>query len=386
MKEMDKIKILIVSRSFYPMQSPRSLRTTELVKEFARLGHDVTLLTVKDDDVHEPFEKEYGITIKDLGSLRFPEIKLNSKNKVANLLKRAIRRGLLMLFEYPDIELFFKVKKALKKESGYDIMISIAAPYPVHWGVAKARSANHPIAKVWIADCGDPYAGRENDSFEVFFHFSLVEKWFSRKADYITIPFEGAQSAYFDEFHSKIRVIPQGLSFPKRSGTDDISPNEVITFAYFGNIESYRHYAIPFLQKLNSIETPFKFIVYTRRKDIFKENLDQETLKKCLLMDYVEREVLLDQLSHIDFLIHFPYQKETQKSLKLVDYNYLQKPILEYKNDEFSDRVFQEFLDYNFKNKKNFEDYRKYKIENVSAEFLKLLNNQRSVAKSVVVS
>lgn len=38
-------KILIISRSFYPMNSPRSFRTTELAKEFARQGHEVRALT-----------------------------------------------------------------------------------------------------------------------------------------------------------------------------------------------------------------------------------------------------------------------------------------------------------------------------------------------------
>jgi hypothetical protein len=37
-------KILIISRSFYPMNSPRSFRTTELAKEMASNGHDITLL------------------------------------------------------------------------------------------------------------------------------------------------------------------------------------------------------------------------------------------------------------------------------------------------------------------------------------------------------
>lgn len=370
---MDKKKILIVSRSFYPEQSPRSLRTTELVKEFARLGHDVTLLTIKNYDIHPSLEEEYGITIKDMGKLRFPDVQLTGMDGIKNLSIRAIKRGLQLFFEYPHIELLFKVSKALKKESGYDLMISIAAPYPVHWGVAKARSARHPIAKIWVADCGDPYVGRENDSFNVLFYFSFIEKWFSRKADFITIPFEGARSAYFEEFHPKIRIIPQGLSFPKQQNTDHTySRNHDITFAYFGNIESYRHYAIPFLEKLNSVKKSFKFIIYTRRKDIFESHLDQQTLNKCLLMDYVERDVLLDQLSSVDFLVHFPYQKETQKSLKLIDYNYLNKPILEYKNDDFSDRVFNEFLNYNFENKKEFEDYEKYRIENVCADFLKL--------------
>ena len=41
---MDNKRILIVGRTFFPEQSPRSFRTTELAKEFARQGHQVEVL------------------------------------------------------------------------------------------------------------------------------------------------------------------------------------------------------------------------------------------------------------------------------------------------------------------------------------------------------
>lgn len=379
----NKKKILIVSRSFYPMSSPRSLRTTELVKEFAQQGHEVTLLTVKNDEVHIPWEKEYGVTIKDLGLIRAPDIKIDHKYRLAKLIKRAFRRALLLLFEYPDIELMFRVAAALRKESGYDLLISIAVPYPVHWGVAKARSENHRIATIWAADCGDPYYGLENDSFNKLFYFANIEKWFCRKADYITIPFEGAKSAYFREFHHKIRVIPQGLSFPKQLNiSDNYAANERITFAYFGNIQSYLHYAVPFLKKLNSVNKDFTFIVYTKNKNLFVNNLKQKTLDKCWLRDYTERDVLLQELSGVDFLVHFPYQKGSQKSLKLIDYNFLNKPILAYRNDEYSDKIFNEFLEYNFENKMILKDFQKYKINNVCAQYVGLLQNNMQMANA----
>ena len=41
---MDKKKILIVGRTFFPEQSPRSFRTTELAIELAKQGHEVHVL------------------------------------------------------------------------------------------------------------------------------------------------------------------------------------------------------------------------------------------------------------------------------------------------------------------------------------------------------
>lgn len=373
MESRKKKKILIVSRSFYPMKSPRSLRTTELVREFARNGHEVTLLTLRSEKYHTPFEKEYGIRIKDFGPLIFPEIRLDSKNKALRLLKRVLRRGLNLFLEYPDIELMFRVQKALKEEEGYDLLVSIAAPFPVHWGVAWARGKDHKIAETWIADCGDPYYGRENDSFKVPFYFAFVEKWFSRKADFISVPFDGAVAAYFEEFHSKIQVIPQGLTFPALPVNGTHSQNKVVTFAYFGNIASYLHYAVPFFKVLNATDKDFRFIVYTRRKDIFRKELDADTLKKCELRDYVDREALLRALSGADFLVYFPYKKGKQKSLKLVDYSYLKKPVLVYENDSISNERLERFLDKKFDDSFELEDVDKYRIENVYNQFMELL-------------
>lgn len=378
----DPKRILLISRSFYPVNSPRSLRTTALAKEFARQGHNVTVLTVKDDAVHVPFEIEHGITIKDLGQLRFPTIDISNASGVIGYAKRVLRRALLLFVEYPDIELVSKVSKALQKESDYDLMISVAVPYPIHWGVARARKQNHQIADVWVADCGDPYCGLENDSFSAPFYFSYVEKWFSRKADYITIPFEGARAAYFSEFHSKMKVIPQGLTFPEDIKADEQPTNERITFAYFGNVQSYLHYAVPFLEKLNKRGEDFRFIIYTKDRQLFERVLTQETLQKCEIRDYVERQVLLNQLRHVDFLVHFPYLKGSQKSLKLVDYAYLRKPVLSYKDDNESDRTLNQFMKHNFESAVPLEDYTQYKIENVAARFLELGKSRHQLVTS----
>jgi len=67
---MNKKKILIVCRSFYPEISPRSLRATELAEEFARQGHEVTIIFPTKGRDYSSFEKEYGLRIINLGKLR----------------------------------------------------------------------------------------------------------------------------------------------------------------------------------------------------------------------------------------------------------------------------------------------------------------------------
>ena len=164
-------QILIVSRSFYPMNSPRSFRTTELVKEFAKQGHCVTLITPKKKE-HEAFEKEYNVKIEDLGKSKFYKLNLSKGNKMTVALKRVLKRTLLQLFEYPGIELMFQVRNKLKKcQINYDLLISVAVPFPIHWGVAWARTKSNRVAKTWVADCGDPYYYNIHDSFKKLFYF-----------------------------------------------------------------------------------------------------------------------------------------------------------------------------------------------------------------------
>ena len=115
---MSPKKILVVSSAFYPENSPRSFRTTELVKELCRQGHDVTLYTNKKNAFHVPLETEFGMKIRDLGLRKLRPINVASGSKPFVLLKRVWNRALLQLILYPDIELMFMVKKALKKEAG----------------------------------------------------------------------------------------------------------------------------------------------------------------------------------------------------------------------------------------------------------------------------
>lgn len=361
-------KILIVTNGFYPENSPRSLRATELAVELAKQGNAVKVITHYRDGINE-FCHENGIEFKNLGKLTWPVPTIKGTG-IIRLFWRAITRFSSLWFAYPLIQIVPLVKKVLNGESNYDLLISVAVPYPIHWGVALARKNNNQIAKVWVADCGDPYMGQENDTFKPPFYFGWVEKWFCRKANYISIPFEGARTAYYKKFHNKIKIIPQGLSFPELSQNN--KKNEVITFAYAGNIVSYLHYALPFFNYLNTIETDFRFHIYTIDKDVYLNNLNEKTLSKCIFNDYKDRKTLLTELNNVDFLLHFPYKIGIQKSLKLVDYFYLSKPVLSFVATQESHNALEEFLKYDFKNQMQIDNVEAYYIKNVANQFLEL--------------
>lgn len=366
---LEKKKILIVSAAFYPEDSPRSFRTTELAKEISRQGHEVTVFIPKRGKDYTLFETEHSLRIKNLGPLSWKQIDLKG-GRIELLIRRVIRRALLMFFEWPNIELMCKVSKTLRKENGYDLLISIAFPYSIHWGVAKVRRNNHRIAKCWVADCGDPFMGDTTDSFRKLFYFKYLEKWFCRKADYISIPFDGAKSAYYSEFHPKIRVIPQGFRF---EGLD--LPKYKITrpfpvFAYAGTFNKGTRDPRPFLEYLSIYKSDFQFIIYTKKTDLIRPYMDKLG-QKLKISDYIPREEVLKILSTMDFLINFDYNISTVLSSKLIDYALTGRPVLNITNP-IDYKSIDEFLKGDYSHQMKLGKPDQYSIENVAKKFLDL--------------
>lgn len=367
--EKGRKKILMISNGFYPEISPRSYRATELAKEFFRQGHDVTVFSKYRNFDYKGFLKDYPIQFKMWGKSCLPVIP-NFKKRPFSKISSFISRILLVLFEYPVIEELFKVKKVLKHEQGYDMIISFAVPYPVHWGVSWSRSARHPIAETWIADCGDPYMGDVLDSFRKPFYFKYLEKRFCNRADYITIPVESARDGYYPEFHSKIRVISQGFNFEIKTKTYFDSQNPVPTFAYAGGFLPGSRDPGPLLEYLTSLDKPFRFIIYTNQPGII-DKYKSVLNNKIEINDYIPREELLAVLSKVDFLINFDNNTARNIPSKLIDYAIINRPVLNITKDLSPEDILA-FLQGDYSKRMILPNPELYHIKNVSKLFLDL--------------
>lgn len=370
---MDKKKILIITHGFFPMQSPRSFRATELAKEFYRQGHEVRVMAPSRDGI-ENFIKEYPTIFKSLGKLDWKIFNFKGLGFFGRLYNKAVNRLLPLLFEYPMMELFFKVQKALKEESSkYDLLISVAVPYPIHWGVASVwdREGDN-VAKTWVADCGDPYCLQENDTFQPPFYFRWVEKWFMRKADFVSVPTENSFKGYFPEFHSKLRVIPQGFRFEdieKRPVIDD----GIICFGYGGVFIPGRRDPKEFIQFLVQLPKTvlFEFHIYSVSSHLVEPYTNGDT--RIILHHPIERKKLLNMLSGFQFVVNFANKGTAQTPSKLIDYAIIDKPILNIETGNLDINTIFEFLDGNYSNSLKIMDSEKYRIENVAQSFLKLI-------------
>jgi len=369
------MNILVVSRNIFPVNSPRSFRTTELVKEFCMQGHNVTLYIVKEHEEQDRIAKEFGFIIKDLGPLKLKDISTNYKSKYISLILRGMRRLLLLLFEFPSIELMFKVKNALKKENNYDLLVSVAVPHSIHWGVAWVRSKKHPIAKIWVADCGDPFMGDKLDSFKKLFYFEYFEKWFGRKTDYISVPSTDHISYYFPEFKTKIRVIPQGFKFENQNIYKGEIKNPVPTFAFAGVFVQGKREPDSFLKYLSTLIADFKFVVFSPNVQFlipFKEKLG----KKLDIRGFIPREDLLYELSKMDFLLHIEFHSfvKSNSPSKFADYAIANRPVIALNMEHIDKEKFVAFLNKDYSQQMDLSDADKYRIENVTQKFLDLTN------------
>ncbi len=372
---MNRRKILLVSNGFYPEISPRSFRATELAKEFYRQGHDVTVISKYRSHDYTGFLEAYPITFKMWERYRFPDLNAG-KPKLLSFLARIVSRLLLLLFEYPGIEDMFRVRKVLRGEEGYDLMISFAVPFPVHWGVSRALSRNHKKAGIWIADCGDPFMFSRLETFRKPFYFKYMEVDFCKKCDYLAVPFEDMRVQFYPQFHSKIKVIPQGFDFNEIRLYNGPGNNGKPVFMFAGSTIPGKRDLSAFLEFLSSFPGHFLFVIYTNQKERF-EKFSLTLGEKLEIREYIDRLSLLFEMSKADFLVNVDTVLDSNSNIeavpsKLIDYALTNRPILNISSSSPDEEMIQEFLEGNY-SRQRMIDKANYDIRTVSRKFLELI-------------
>ncbi len=366
---MKPLKIVIISKNSYPDLGPRAHRTSELAKELARKGNEVIVYSLLGDYDYDKISSETGIVFKSLGVSKLG-VTDNTGYYNKALLAKGLRKLFSKLLELPSIELMPMVYKTLKQEQQIDYLITIAHPHTIHWGAAKFVKKNRDRIKLWVADCGDPYM---NDPYNYHpWYFAYFEKSWCRLCNYITIPIEKAKKAYYKEYRDKIKIIPQGFDF-NNIKLAEYSPNKVPTFAFSGKLYPSLRDPRNFINYLSTLDADFKFVVYTKSKDIFTK-YKKELGDKLEIRDYVPRKDLLFELSKMDFLINIKNISIVQQPSKLIDYALTKRPIFEI-SSEFNEEIgFEEFLSRNYQKQLLLKDIQKYNVENVARDFLCLYN------------
>lgn len=205
-----KLKILIITHFFPPLNSIASHRAYSWAKYWSRMGYDITVLTTKkdmsDNRIDLPIENFKVIEIENtfytglknlLGTTRQTlKYGFSSTGKTSNIslkyfLKKYVesisRKTGIFIARMPEFTDFWylNVLKEFQFEP-YDVVVSSFGPYIVHLLALRLKKRN--LVKVWIADYRDLWT--QNHIFKGLFPFTIIEGYLENKtnktADVIT--------------------------------------------------------------------------------------------------------------------------------------------------------------------------------------------------------
>lgn len=364
------MNILMVSYYFEPENNPRAFRTTALLKKFLELGHQVTLVIPKKSiDIIPSLEKYSNVRfISFETSFMFEDT--GWKSIVSKIIYKSAG-NLLERYYFPHRMHRRAVFNALKPLNGFDVVLSIAHPHAVHWGVSMAMKANKLLAKKWIGDCGDPFLG---NPFSANRHRSLTkyDSDFLSNCDVITVPFKGAIAAYDEIYHNKIKVVPQAFDIEEdRKLLPTYKKNQIPTFAYSGVF--YPGYRDPtaFLKALCLLERDYKFILYTSSGKMISEYADKSR-GRIVVMPIIPRAELLAKLGQMDFLVNIENIGTVQLPSKLIDYAIVNRPVFSINPKEIDFDLLQKFLDGDYSGASNIDNIEDFNINKIAGDFISL--------------
>lgn len=381
------MKILIASYWFYPENTPRAFRAMELAKEFARRGHRVDVRAPEWIPGACPPEK-FGFRLKPVkpGFLlnrpgppagewrRGPEPRRRLCYGVRAASKRAYK---IIVPEGLPSEYFLPLGAGLAGErETYDLLVSVGLPFSVHLGCFLGFSARGSLARVKVADYGDPFSLGEYlwQSRAVRYMYSLLEKRVLAGFDYITVP-TGESAALFEKFAgpSRVRVVPQGFDM---SGFERAryAKNAPPSFAYAGIFYPRIRNPGNLLGFLSSLERDFRFHVYTRTTDPesmgclapYMEKLGE----KLVVHRQVGRKELIHELSRHDFLINVLNTASCQSPSKVIDYALAGRPVFECSPLRLDEKRLLAFMDGNCGRGDVQVDLSAFDIRKIAGEFL----------------
>lgn len=355
--------LLLISHWYYPRNNPRSFRARALADELIKRGYNVDILIGEKKKLVEGSKLKY-----------FYAAEHEHESKASDNIKRCIILKKMMTFIIGEkfyFTHFHYLEKCISKK--YDGIISIGNPFYSHYLAVKLKK-RWKNSVCTICDCGDPnYIGFPYHSMLV----KAIQKYVFCNVSFITVPIPESIEYYINYIErKKIKVIPQGFSMENIKLKKYIENKDSVRFAYAGRFYKDIRNPEKLLGFLSTIDMDFQFTIYTDfNNTVYREILipyKKRLGNKLILKPFLRREECILELSGYDFLINIENLTHIQAPSKLIDYTIAGRPILDCNPGRIPEETIKKFLKKDYSDQL-IVDISKYKIENVTEQFISLL-------------
>jgi len=325
-------KVLIIAERVYPDTGPRSHRVMSLAEGLTRFDFDVTVAAYLDPSYNYTI---YSSKFINLGTSLFG-IKRSDGRRLFKKFNLTLSKLLSRIIEYPNIEIL-RHAYPLLGEQKWDILISVARPYTVHWAVLYYLRQNDK-SFIWLSDCGDPYPSSTSPWYLKY----ILEIWY-KTTDKILVPTANSLAAYNEDFHNKFCLVPQGVNIAdlRPLGPCELSA-KIVRFGYCGTIYEDIRNPENFLSFVDNLDLEYEFHLWTKSQNYFIQVLPNSR-SKIVFNPIVSRKELIEKLSNMHFNLNFENNNVVQTPSKLIDYYLSGRPILNVKSS-LSDSDKKNFL------------------------------------------
>lgn len=363
------MKILLLIYTYYPSNSPRSLRWTSIAEDLSKRGYEVHVLTksFKNQPIKELINNVL-VYRNSLSVLRFFEFlkKIKSRrnklydysdvkpmrNPIGSFVHGIIHSIYSMTIKkiiWPDADfiwilpIFFKARKLIKLNN-YSVFISVSHPFSAHVSGMLIHKC-FPTIK-WLADCGDPFAfsvETPSNNFKLWGKLNyLMEQKLINEVDFFCCTTPQTEVMYHKHFLSskkKLIVIPpliNDVTFDFLSQNIENDKNGEIKLLFSGRFYKTLRPPELLLDLLEEIIRESEFLK-TRLKlyIVGSPNIIQDELNKRSSL--AESVILCGEKSHSDtlrairssdILINLGNSMTYQLPSKIVEYLASGKPII----------------------------------------------------------
>lgn len=355
------MRILIIISQYLPAQTPNTLRWQPLAEYFSRLGHEVHILTTKRTGYQTPDKLPYHIHRAGHNSLKDALYNLfnreNRRNEVHNTPRSPgtfsrffdfVADRIWRKYYWPDGSTLFikpgiRLGKTIVRRQQISHIISVGLPFSCHQ-IARALIEDNPEVH-WLMDVQDPFSISKEFRVNNFKKYEAknyaAERAALSAANAVTMTNQKAAERYrnaFPESAKKIAVIPPLLNPP------DILPHvpkvlnkEKTHFCYSGSFYTGVRSITPLLLLLDyALRTNPSFAETIRihlvgqldRHTIETMNAFRHLDKYIINHGFVPRNQAYDYIAKADFLLNFGNTTDYHLPSKVVDFLYLQKPVI----------------------------------------------------------